>query len=294
MPVRPVVPYDLQALHRLYCSLTSGLPHGFPPTLDEFSPSFTGAVLNHQVSQTFVAEEGGEIVGFARIGKYAHVPDRWTLAREGEGLLFGPMILSGCREAGLELLRAAEMFLTRHRSRLQIAFDPVEATSIPFYNGGWCGLSERLTEVVQLLALYGFRVRHREFCMTCQELPAENPAEPQPPFHLQRAAQASYRFVQKVFDRSLPVGSCYYSLMNPATSRHPDARFVGYINGLSVQQNYQGRGLGRLLISHSLRHLRELGCTQVYLTTGAENYRAQNLYYSLRFALVDSTITLSR
>jgi ribosomal protein S18 acetylase RimI-like enzyme len=204
------------------------------------------------------------------------------------------MILSGHREAGLQLLIAAEQFLTRYRSRLRLAFDPVEAVSIPFYNGGWCGLSEKLPEVVQVLALYGFRVRHREYCMTCRELPQDDPSEPDPPYYLQRSARDSYRYALKVFDRSTLVGSCYYSLMNPTTSQHPDAKFAGYINGLSVQQDYQGRGLGRLLMCHSLSHLRELGCRQVCLTTGSENYRAQNLYYSLRFALVDSTITLTR
>jgi ribosomal protein S18 acetylase RimI-like enzyme len=289
-----MVPDDLNVLYRLFRSLTSSLPHGFPPELEEFALSFMGIPINHQVSQTLVAEENGEIVGFARVGKYAHVPDRWTLAREGEGLIFGPMVLPERRMAGMELLYAAEQFLNRHRSRLHLAFDPVESVTIPYYNGGWCGLSEKLTEVVQTLVLYGFRVRHREFCLTCRELELSNPSQPDSPYHLQRVARDSHRFVMQVFDRKALVGSCYYSLMNPTTNRHPDAKSVGYINGLSVQQNYQGRGLGRLLMCHTLKNLRELGCTQVCLTTGAENYRAQNLYYSLRFALVDSTITLSR
>jgi ribosomal protein S18 acetylase RimI-like enzyme len=233
-------------------------------------------------------------VAFLRTGLYTPVADRWSLAKEGQGLLFGPFYEPGYEADALDLLEDAERALKDRGTTSVLAFDPVEAVGAPFHNAGWGGLSEKKSALIRLLTDNGYHIEHRELCLTRPEMdlpPAPNPASP---FSFSIETRDRNKFAVKLYDGLVYAGVCIYSRLNPARSGDPRAEKIGYIDGLAVTDAYQGKGLGRLLLLQGMKKLRALGCGPVCLTTGGQNHRAQNLYYSLGFELVDSCITLSK
>ena len=297
MAVRPLQPADLPYLYAVFQDVTSSLPHGFPATREEFFASISATPAHHRIGRVLVVSTGGEPSGFARTGIYRSVADRWSFAKPGEGLLFGPFVRTAEVAAGEALLTACVAYLRSQGAGRCLAFDPVEAVGAPFYNGGWSGLSERLPHLATLLSQFGFRIRYREFCLFKSSL-ADLPAPGAIPESLTLSHETRDRCRQslKLYDcggrdRGSFAGACHYSSMYPRRGAHPDARSRGYIDGLAVPENYQGRGLGRLLLLHTLHRIRAMDCESVSLTTAADNLRAQNLYYSLGFRLVDSCLS---
>jgi len=169
------------------------------------------------------------------------------------------------------------------------AFDPLESLGAPFYNAGYCGAIESNALLVRVLSRGGFRIRYRELCLACDE-PTASPDTNGPP--VERGRRADGRPVVRAMDEAGVTGTCQYDLVRPHRGEHPAGASVGYIEGLGVEERARGRGLGRALLRAAIAHLVAMGCASVWLTTGSENYRAQNLYFSMGFRLVDSALTL--
>lgn len=297
MVIRKLLSSDLHPLFGVFDSFVRDLPHGFPVGPEEFCDSLSGQPAHLRSGDVAVAEENGVPVGFLRAGIYRSVGDRWSFAKPGEGLIFGPFVGPEHADAGERLVAAATRLL---RDRLNgsgnlFAFDPIESVGAPYYNGGWSGLSERRPHVVTLYARTGFRLRYRELCLIRPTLSGIPSAAP-PPARLTLSLETRdrHRHSVKLYDRGVYAGACHYSRMHPRRACAPDAMARGYIDGLGVPEDYQGRGLGRLLLLHGLHRLRELGCDSASLTTSADNFRAQNLYFSLGFKVVDSCVTFVR
>jgi len=294
MVVRPLQSSDLPPLFAVFDSFARGLPHGFPASPDAFCGSLSGQPAHLRMSAVFVAEQDGTPVGFARAGIFRSVGDRWSFAKPGDGLLFGPFGAPDRHSGGRELISASMSFLRERGARTVIAFDPIESVGAPYFNGGWSGLSEQRPATVELLARSGFRIRYRELCLFLPSL-AETPLPPPIPHPLTFSLETRdrHRLSVKLYDRGVYAGACHYSRMLPRRASNPDAATRGYIDGLAVPEDYQGRGLGRLLMYHALHRLREMGCDSVSLTTASDNYKAQNLYFSLGFRLIDSCLSMA-
>lgn len=293
MRTRPLDPADLPALHARFCSGVRALPHGLPPTAQEFAEALMRRPATMTGSRVLVADAGSGPLGFAICGRN-RVTNRWTLAAEGTGVLLGPFIGTGDATAGEALVAACDEAVFERGARLTHAFDPSSAVALPFYNGGFCGLSERLGDVTTLLARSGFRVRHRELCLTYEGADPRSVAPRPPGLRMESQPPGEGRYALTLYDQDTRAGSCQFSLVAPLRGRNPAGREWGYIDGLGVVDRYQGRGLGRWLMLEAMRQLAEAGCRGVLLTTGSENYRAQNLYYSLGFSLVDSCLCMAR
>lgn len=293
MPVRPLRPDDLPGLHSLFRDLTAPLPHQAAPTLAEFAQAFGEKPPHLRDSLVLVAEAAGSLRGFLRVGRCHPTPGRWTLAAAGEGTLFGPFVRPEHTAAGAELLDAALQYTRTCGIPLAYAFDPGEGVGTPFYNSGWSGLSERLPQIVRLLTERGFQVRARELCLSRSALPLPEPQSSPPSFHLATERHAPNKHSLRLYEGTFYAGACHYSPLHPSRSANEAAASIGYIDGLGVPEAYQGRGFGRLLLVQALHGLAALGCHEVWLTTNSDNFRAQNLYFSVGFALVDSALTLS-
>jgi ribosomal protein S18 acetylase RimI-like enzyme len=295
MVIRKLLASDFPPLFAVFDSFVRGLPHGFPIGPDEFCGSLSGQPAHLRMSDVVVAEENGIPVGFLRAGVYRSVGDRWSFAKPSEGLLFGPFVRQEHMDAGRQLISAG---LRALRERVNspgriVAFDPVESVGAPYFNGGWSGLSELRPYVVELYARAGFRLRYRELCLfrpTLDGLPSPPPIPPKLTLSLE--TRDRHRLSVKLYDRGVYAGACHYSRMFPRRACDPDAATRGYIDGLAVPDDYQGRGLGKLLLLHGLSRMRDLGCDSVSLTTASDNFRAQNLYFSLGFRVTDSCVSL--
>ena len=84
------------------------------------------------------------------------------------------------------------------------------------------------------------------------------------------------------------VGACIYSTLEEI-SDHPEARQWGYVWGLYTAESLRRQGIARHLLTYALVRMREQGCQGYWLTTGADNWPAQPLYFSLGFEIVDAS-----
>jgi ribosomal protein S18 acetylase RimI-like enzyme len=57
----------------------------------------------------------------------------------------------------------------------------------------------------------------------------------------------------------------------------------GYINSLSVREEFRGRGIGKLLVQEACKFLKNNGCTSVFLYVRPTNKGAKTFYEKLGF-----------
>ena len=69
---------------------------------------------------------------------------------------------------------------------------------------------------------------------------------------------------------------------------------VGYTDPIGVHAAYQGRGLGKAVVSAGLRLLRQRGAKRAELGTSSENLPMQRLAESLGFAVVSESVWFSK
>lgn len=94
-------------------------------------------------------------------------------------------------------------------------------------------------------------------------------------------------------DDGREVAVCSYSALTLLTA-DPAAAQIGYIWWLHVDEAYRRRGIARQLMGNAIEALTERGCTDCWLTTTADNWPAQALYYELGFAVVDASVSFQK
>lgn len=71
---------------------------------------------------------------------------------------------------------------------------------------------------------------------------------------------------------------------------HPDKLPQLFINEVGVAPAHRRQGIARRLMAALLEHARQIGCTQAWLATGADNAAAQALYASIPGAEIDENV----
>jgi ribosomal protein S18 acetylase RimI-like enzyme len=97
----------------------------------------------------------------------------------------------------------------------------------------------------------------------------------------------------QAMDGNTEVGICSYSTLTPPTDE-PAAGRTGYIWWLHVNETHRRRGIARALMAAVMDQLAAQGCTACWLTTAADNWAAQSLYYALRFDVVDGSVSFRK
>ncbi|HEU5086966.1 MAG TPA: GNAT family N-acetyltransferase, partial [Roseiflexaceae bacterium] len=182
----------------------------------------------------------------------------------------------------------------RRSQRLTLAFPASHGMSpVRVYNAGWNGLSDHLALVGRVLALAGFTPYYREMSMICDLAASEHMPVDVPGIGIQFVLEEDGSFRQQAIDGEQKSGVCSYYLLSGYTDDPRGAR-IGYVDGLWVPERARRHGIGRALMLHALAHLHALGCTECWLTTGADNWPAQPLYLALGFAFVDCSASFKR
>lgn len=73
----------------------------------------------------------------------------------------------------------------------------------------------------------------------------------------------------------------------------PDGSSMLYLHQLEVAEPHQGQGIGRALLTTFMSTGKSSGATKMFLTTGAQNTPARNLYDSLGGGLATQGPTLN-
>lgn len=279
-----IVPYQaahLPGLYEAYRQTTANVPHcRFIPSLNYIGRALAQA--EQAGACLLVAENDRVVQGIATFRPVA--PDSEGVPQLEITGLFAP------EEATNAML--LEACLSRAEGARRLVAFPAEHghCPMPAYNAGWDGLSDRMPSVARVLARHGFAPTYRELHLECAR-PHFQPAPiPAPPGITMVAGTENGYLAVRAMIGDQEAGICLFMMLSKY-SDHPEAHTWGYVDWLHVAEAQRRRGLGRYLMTWTLRRLWEQGCRGCWLTTGANNWPAQPLYLSLGFEILDSSST---
>ena len=273
-------PAHLPGVYNVYRLTTAKVPRcRFIASLTYTGRALAGA--EQAGTSLLVAEDQGTVQGFATFRPVVPSPADDVPQLEITGL-FTP------HEATATVL--LEACLSRAEGARRLVAFPAEHghCPVPAYNAGWDGLSDQLPSIARVLARHGFAPTYRELHLECAAPyfpPA--PLPPPPGITLVEGTQDGYLSVRAMAGDQ-EAGICL-SMRLSKYSDHPAADAWGYVDWLHVAEAQRRRGLGRYLMTWTLRRLWEQGCRGCWLTTGAGNWPAQPLYLSLGFEILDTS-----
>ena len=277
----------LPKLRELYNDGVAHVPHCYPVDLERFdeafAPVFEGKESPRRLSneRVFVAMEKGEPAGFVHVADYCKEEEpvqgaiRFLLYRPGE------------RATGQSLLdRAMECFPDRDRV---LAFH--QNFRYDFYHRRYCYLTDRLGHIQALFQCNGFSKAGGEVCMDWDDFevePCEAPVAVEvvsttkedgaPRLSMKNAAVLS-----GVEIAACRIGSCG----RWSQAEEIQDRFL--VDSLSVEEPYQGQGLGRWLLLKTMQDAKELGYKHAAISNAVANYRAFMFYTNYGFHVTDWT-----
>jgi ribosomal protein S18 acetylase RimI-like enzyme len=292
MPV-VAVPYTRELLDGVTAvceTILRPLPFGFTVRREEAADWLDGASDRLERDATLVAVAGDRPVGWTRFGSGG--PNArthsWHTAGPGDGVVRALFAEEGWG-AERALAQRAVADLRSWGCERMWAFE--DDLGPPFYNGGFGRLSVRLAPVLAALTAEGFAVHELEMQLEA-DLAAVPGGSPDPRLRASSSATpGGEAAVEIAMENGEWVGQCVWAPMS-LHSRDPEASRYGYVWWLGIQEEFHGRGYGRWLLLHVLSAMREQGLDRVRLTTAASNTRAQTLYFSVGFRVVDASAVL--
>jgi len=292
--VVPLRPDHAEPLWTIYLDHVASAPHSrFLPDLARFCDELLGRITRPislfdvpRQSQTFVAEVAGVVQGFVTLVTY---PDGDAGDHQAITSLFFTT-----EAAGDALIRTCEAQATADELR---AFPAAHGnTPIHSYNVGWDGLSDRVPRVARRLTKHGFVPYFRELHLIAHLQPSQ-PITGSSPAGLsitfEGPTEANGELLVRAMDGEKKVGVCSYSTLASVTAA-PEASRIGYIWWMHVNEEYRRRGIARTLMLAAREQMVKQGCNACWLTTTADNWRAQSLYYSLDFDMVDCSVSFRK
>lgn len=294
MEIVSVQPEHTDALLAIYRAQVANAPHcRFVPEPARFCDELLGNILlpaslfdRPLETKVLVAEEAGKPQGFVCFHRYHH----WN---EGEREAIAGLFFAD-EAAGDALILACEAMATNNEIGAFPRFHGL--TGIHSYNGGWDGLSDRVPNVAHVLVRHGYRPYFRELNLITPTLKVGvDKAVLSPGLRLVHSIDPNDQQGRKVqaMDGDEEVGICIYSTLAPLTDNE-EASHIGYVWWLHVSEAYRQRGIARSLMAATFEQLTLLGCTSCWLTTTCDNWRAQPLYYSLGFDMVDCSVSFHK
>ena len=263
------------------------VPHAYAVTEDELVRGLT--VPNRWLTRrrAFVAEEAGRVTAFGGAGFYHRArPKDLPRMEPGTGVIECLFCRPDDEAAGVALLEAMERHL--RRARPLIAWD--YNFGYPFYRINFSLVSERLGRIRSVFEQRGFRWYRSELALDQAPLrPVPVTSAPKGLTIVLETPPVSWAKPEirvTAHHNGRRVGHCFSV---PVSKYHstPEAQRWIYTDALGVNPNFQRQGLARHLMTQALHAARKLGYENATLCTGHDNYRAQGLYFSLGYTLVD-------
>jgi GNAT superfamily N-acetyltransferase len=278
------------ALARCYNETMSDVPYSLPAQPEWFAEPLGSCHQQCIEEQIFAAREGGDVVGFVHVGVAAPVADQWDLPGE-PGVIRALCHRPGRRLAGAALLEAAERW-ARDRGRTEMAVG-CERFVYPFSPMG--SLSERVSHVPPLLWLAGYQTAACDVTLHWPDF--EPPAVKRPDLDFELVyEEGTTRPRRHVLLHAMQgddeIGDCnMYWLGMP---QYRPQFFDWCYCGIGVAGEFQGRGLGKYLLSRALAAMREQGAKHTMLLVHDDNYLAQLFYANFGYRFLDRSFSFRK
>jgi GNAT superfamily N-acetyltransferase len=279
---------------RAYNRAVQGLPHCHPVDEAHFDAAIgntdptgkRGSALRDRL--TLVARDGASVAGFVDVG-IGELGGRET------GIIRFLCYERGNRKAGQALLDAAQIHL-RQRGATEVQAFPQEHR-YPFYLLKAAYLSERMDHVLALLTFNGYERTRGEVFLDWPDCVVDAPPAFDMPLkitvdHPTGNGTRPGLTVRASLD-GREAGVCK-NVCCGEYSPDPAAQDWLFTVGLGVDEEIQGRGLGKYLQLRALHEMRALGYRHAAISTAWDNHRAFLFYSNLGYRTSDWTYGLRR
>lgn len=292
MDILDYEPGFAEAVCDLYNRTTEPVVHCYPIDTGRMEDALRPTIdmqnkgpRNMRAQRAFVAVDGKTVIGFAHAGILVDEEER----TEGGAVRFLTYEL-GMRSGGVLLLDRVEAWLRNSGAVSAVAFH--QNYRLSFYHYGPAYLSDRIGHVQALLASRGY-----EKCGGEVFLDDENfgPRDPEP---IDLAVEVTSE--EKPGHGKLPglknlawingkeIGTCSVvsSVEDQRTRAVEDRVFVEW---LSVDESWQGKGIGRYLLQRTLNDAYARGYRRAGISTAWDNHLAFVFYSNFGFSVSDWT-----
>ncbi|MBN1346921.1 MAG: GNAT family N-acetyltransferase [Phycisphaerae bacterium] len=300
-----ILSYDpamLPGIVASYNRVIRGVPHCFPVCEAEFEAALTGPAGGRPShdwlhSETaFVAREGTSVLGFAHVGLGHEDRDGAENDRGSDrGIIRFLWYERGQRAAGQALLDAASGYVReRGMKRVEACSDFFR---YPFHCFPAVSLSDRLDHVRALLQFNGYEPFKGEVFFDWPDYPPIVPEDRGTPVEISLDWPDNGGLRPSLVARALRdgkvIGECV-CLSGGEFSRQEAAQDWFFVKWLGINDEYQGRGLGRHLLQRALAEMRAVGYRHAAISTDWKNHRAFVFYSNHGFRIVDWTYAWAR
>jgi GNAT superfamily N-acetyltransferase len=279
----------------VYNHAVKGVPHCYPVDLDSFSAAIGPAVSSTEDdtrlhSESFlVARDGDRVLGFA------HCAIESPKEGDDRGAIRFYWYRPGYRGVGQSLLEAAQERLLGFGVGAVVAFD--QTYRYPFYGFKHAYLSEHLGHIEAILGMNGYRRIKGEVFLDWPSFGPLDVGSPgvkptlEPEWKEGRGARPG--IVMKALMDGEEIGACN-CVSCGEFSESETVQDWTFTEWLGVKDEYQGKGLGRYLLTVTLNEMYEKGYRNASISTDWRNYRAFLFYSNLGYRVVDWTYCYSR
>ena len=255
-----------------------------------------GRLARHPVREevVLVAREGARIAGFVHAAVAAPATEQWHVAGE-PGVVRFLAYRPGERAVGKALLEAAEAWL-RGRGRAEIIAGH-SAFMYPFYHLPFAHMSERMAHITALFGMAGYVPAESEVLFEWPEF--DPPSVPRPGLDVE--VRVERRDIDTLgpgvavnaLRKGREVAECLMVRLDSQKWR-PELAGRCFCSSLHVDDAFQGKGLGKHLLSVGLGEMKRDGMRHALISTEWNNHRAYLFYANFGFRFLDRTFSFRK
>lgn len=292
MDICHYTPDILKPITVFYNHLTAEVPHCYPIKEEEFEhamQSVIGQASNDdedfEDETVFVAMHNGSVKGFVHVAYYHENNDE----KVSTGTIRFLGYQRGARNIGQAILDKAEEYFKDNNVNRIVALPKIHRYT--FYHFEYAELSDTLDHIHGLLGINDYRKYHGQVFLDWKNLKVNPPTIKE---------NIKLEIEWKDGKGKLPnclitahqdgeeIGECW-NVSCGQFSSHPDAQDWVYTDWIGLENEYQGKGLGKYLLQYSLHEMNNVGYKHAALSTDWDNYRALLFYSNCGYRAVDWT-----
>lgn len=286
----------LKPLTQFYNHQIAGIPNCFPVSEDEFTKVLDGLTGEKEKNSDsleeevlFLATNKGKIKAFIHVGIKKYKDDDEDSEEERIGYIRFLGYERGEFQAGQAVLEKAEEHINSFDVKSIIAYASIDESRYPFFGFDYAKLSNYLDHIQGILANNAYRTGNGWVFLNWENYTV-NPVLPDQTVKTTvdwtegRGERANCTV--KAHKEKEEVGECQ-SVCAGVFSRHPDAQDWAYTEWLGIEEDFQGKGLGKFLLLYSLQEMQNAGYRHASISTNLDNYRAILFYSNVGYKVVD-------
>ena len=280
-------------MHNLYNQTIAPVAHCYPIDLKRFTEALEPTLKTHnkgpknmRSQKAFVAIEQNTVLGYVQAGLLVDSEEHIQCA--------GIRFLSykpGHRSVGDALIKKIESWSRNAGATTLFAFH--QQHRLPFYHYAGSHLSDRMGHIQASFAMRQFEKFAGAVFLTHDNF---RPREPQPnDFTMTTKVAQKYEgnthlpnLIHEALINNKVVGTCI-SISSEVDLKHNDVKDFLFVDELDVEEQWQGKGIGKYLLQSVLNSAYDIGYRQAGISTTWDNHRAFIFYSNFGFAVSDWT-----